>query len=145
MGTAVELPTPQVPGTVTVIHRAYRLSPPVSYETYEEDVRVTATVEYVVVSHNLIISEVMAFPGVYTRNVLSRRERVDIADLSEVAVIKNERWRLHALLEQMGYETITDLNGITTVRTPERGVENHGRWGQGGPGSDDYMSFGAGE
>ncbi len=138
MHKAFELPTPQVPGTT---RRAYRLDPPYSYETYDPDAEavVTATVEYVVISR--IPIEVMAFPGRVVRNILGR-ERVEITEMSEAAAVKGLH-RIRYLLTLMGYRAVTGLNGITTVKHEDGRTEHQGRWGQGGPGSDDYMSFGS--
>ena len=139
MGTAREIRTNQIAG---VDRRAFALDPPVSYETYSGDDWVTATTAFVVISRvTYPVIEIMAFPGTYRSRF--GREHIQLVDMSEVAVMHGGA-TFRQLLEQMGYPSITDLHGITTVRTPERDVENHG-WGQGGPGSDDYMSFGVGE
>lgn len=141
MGTAYEIRTAKAG---PVIRKAYRLDPPFVAPTYDdEDEPITATTEYVVLSNNLPLvgrdhAEVMAFPGTHRR--LFGVDTVSITDMAEVAALKGVH-RTRALLAEMGYETVIDLAGRKTVRT-ERGEENHGRWGQGAPGSDDYMSFG---
>lgn len=120
MGTAVELPTPPQDGCE---RRAFRLSPPVSYQTLERGDWITASTEHIVLSRIVYpVAEILAFPGVHSRSAVLFRERVQILEMSEVAAIKGSGGTVRALLEQMGYETITDLNGITTVRTPERGA-----------------------
>lgn len=138
MHQAFELATPQVPGTV---RRAYRLDPPVHYQTFDHETSdyVEAVTEYVVISR--IASEVMAFPGRLRRTLLGR-ERVEVVSMAEVDSMRGIH-RIRTLLTQMGYRAVTDLNGITTVKHEDGRFEDQGRWGQGGPGSDDYMSFGS--
>lgn len=141
MGTAREIHTATAG---RVIRKAYQLDPPFVGPTNDDEGEpVTATTEYVVLSNNVgevgrDHAEVMAFPGIYRRFL--GVQTVSIADMAEVAVLRGVH-RTRALLTEMGYETVIDLAGRKTVIT-ERGEENHGRWGQGGPGSDDYMSFG---
>lgn len=148
---AVEIHTPQMRGQTDAHQtrrRAYRLVPPYRYDTGTE----TVVIEFVVLSACLMsygemgCAEVAAFPGWHCQTVLGRwkgRPRVEVTSLDPIAELRNSLSHL-ALLEQMGYPAVTDIYGRITIRTP-RGEENHGRWGMGGPGSDDYMSFGVGE
>lgn len=144
MHTAHQFPTTN-PAPGQVIREAYRLDPPFEHEGYDPETGedVTFHTEYVVLSNNF--REVMAFPGRPVSGFVGFRpvavKRIEVADMGEVDVITG-RHRIRALLTQMGYRAVTDLNGRTTVLHEGGRVENQGRWGQGGPGSDDYMSFG---
>jgi hypothetical protein len=147
MNTAHECTTPQ---RQEVVRRAYRLG--VVRLVLERRIEavgdyVTVHDEYVVLSNNF--AEVLAFPGRPRRSILGR-ERVEITDYAEVDGLVGADYSAinpptRALLRQMGYRSVTDLAGRTTVLHEDAGVEDQGRWGQGGPGSDDYMSFGVGE
>ena len=137
MHQAFEIQTEQRGG---VVRKAYRLDPPFHHHGYDDDGEYVELVdEYVVLSK--IPGEVMAFPGVLRRTLLGR-EHVLIASMAEADVLRGDH-STRDLLTQMGYRTVTDIAGRTTVKHEDGRFENQGRWGQGGPGSDDYMSFGS--
>lgn len=96
MGTAVELPTSLRHGCARY---AYRLDPPVTYDSGDE----TETTEYIVISRNLRTGEMMAFPGIYSRDVVFLAR-----DMTEIASVRDASGP-RELLGPMGYDTIIAL------------------------------------